>query len=115
MIRRHRRATPAPRSFRRRDGRRSSSSTASPPSAPDSVPTWRTWRQACRVVARRDHLRATTRIALLVGTVLFAINHLDVVLAGDATTATWAKSGATYGVPFVVSNLGILTATRRRS
>lgn len=67
------------------------------------------------MVARREHLRATTRIALVVGTVLFAINQLDVVLAGDATAATWAKSGLTYGVPFVVSNLGILTATRRRA
>ncbi|MGH9267614.1 MAG: nitrate/nitrite transporter NrtS [Acidimicrobiales bacterium] len=55
------------------------------------------------------------RIALIVGTVLFAINQLDVVLAGDATPATWVKSGITYGVPLVVSNLGILTATRRRS
>ena len=67
------------------------------------------------MVARREHLRATTRIALVVGTVLFAINQLDVVLAGDATTATWLKSALTYGVPFVVSNLGILTGTRRRS
>ena len=57
------------------------------------------------MVARREHLWVTTRIALVVGT----------VLAGDATMATWLKSGVTYGVPFVVSNLGILTATKRRS
>ena len=87
----------------------------SPSAEPDPLLTWGTWRDACRVVARREHLWATTRIALVVGTVLFAINQLDVVLAGDATTATWLKSGLTYGVPFVVSNLGILTATRRRS
>jgi len=82
---------------------------------PDTIPTWATWREACRVVVYRAHLRATIRIALVVGTVLFVINQLDIVLAGDATTATWVKSGVTYGVPFVVSNLGILTATRRRS
>jgi hypothetical protein len=80
----------------------------------EAIPTWSTWRQACRVVVYRAHLRATTRIALVVGTVLFAINQLDVVLAGEATTTTWVKSVVTYGVPFVVSNLGILTATRRR-
>lgn len=85
-----------------------------PPTDPDAVPTWATWREACRIVAYRSHLRATTRIALVVGTVLFAINHLDVVLAGRASTATWVKSGVTYVVPFVVSNLGVLTATRRR-
>ncbi|MGH9176965.1 MAG: nitrate/nitrite transporter NrtS [Acidimicrobiales bacterium] len=85
---------------------------ASSPGGPG--PTWATWAEACGVVVHRPHLRATIPIALLVGTVLFAINQLDVVLAGDATTATWVKAGATYGVPFVVANLGILTATRRR-
>lgn len=67
------------------------------------------------MVVHRGHLRATVRIALVVGTILFAINQLDVVLAGDASTSTWVKAGVTYAVPFVVSNLGILTATRQRS
>lgn len=85
-----------------------------PQQDPRPAPTWTTWIEACRVVLYRRHLRATTRIALVVGTVLFAINQLDVVLAGHATTTTWVKSGVTYFVPFVVSNLGVLTATRRR-
>jgi hypothetical protein len=76
--------------------------------------TWSTWRGALRVVLHRRHLRATVRIALIVGTVLFAINQLDVVLRGDATAATWVKGGVTYCVPFVVANLGVLTATRER-
>lgn len=84
-------------------------------SDPTPIPTWSSLVEACRVVLDRRHLRATTRIALAVGTVLFSINQLDVVLAGNASTATWVKSGVTYFVPFVVSNLGILTATRRRS
>lgn len=54
------------------------------------------------------------RIAILVGTILFAINQLDVVLAGRATAAVWAKVALTYLVPFCVSNWGILVATRRR-
>jgi hypothetical protein len=80
-----------------------------------SVATWATWREAGWVVLEPRHLRATVRIALVVGTVLFAINQLDVVVSGDATTVTWVKSAITYLVPFVVSNLGVLTATRRRS
>ncbi len=76
-------------------------------------PTWTTAREAFRVVVSRRHLRATTRIVAVVGTVLFAINQLDVVLSGRATTATWVKVAVTYLVPFAVSNLGILTATRR--
>ena len=57
---------------------------------------------------RREHLRRTVRIALLVGLVLTSINQLDVILRGDATTVTWLKSGLNFVVPFVVSNLGLL-------
>jgi hypothetical protein len=80
-----------------------------------AVKTWATWRDAVGVVRYRTHLRATSRIALIVGTVLFAINQLDVVVAGQATAVTWVKSAVTYLVPFVVANLGVLTATRRRA
>ena len=76
-------------------------------------PTWVGWREALGVVAYRPHLRKTVSIALVVGTVLFCINQLDVVLRGDASTATWVKGAITYLVPFVVSNLGVLVATRR--
>jgi hypothetical protein len=76
-------------------------------------PTWATWREALRVVAYPPHLRKTIRIALVVGTILFCINQLDVVLRGNATTSTWVKGATTYLVPFVVSNLGVLVATRR--
>jgi hypothetical protein len=85
-----------------------------PASERPARPTWATWREALSVVWYRDHLRTTLRIALIVGTVLFTINQLDVVLSGKATAATWVKSGITYFVPFIVSNLGVLTATRRR-
>ena len=77
-------------------------------------PTWSSWREAMAVVRFRPHLRRTVGVALVVGTVLFAINQLDVVLRHRATTATYLKSGLTYLVPFCVSNYGILVATRRR-
>jgi hypothetical protein len=76
------------------------------------TPTWRTWHEALHVVTIPRHLRSTLTIALIVGTVLFAINQLDVVIEGSATAVTWLKSALTYLVPFIVSNLGILTATR---
>ena len=75
-------------------------------------PTWSTWPEAARVVLHPPHLRKTVTIALLVGTVLFGINQLDVVLRGDATTAVWLKSAVTYLVPFCVSNAGVLVASR---
>lgn len=63
---------------------------------------------AFRIVFRREHLRSTVPIALVVGTILLSINQLDFILRGDATAITWVKAGATYPVPFVVSNLGLL-------
>jgi hypothetical protein len=55
------------------------------------------------------HLRKTARIAAVVGLVLTAINQLDVILAGDATSLTWVKVALNFVVPFVVSNLGLLS------
>lgn len=76
--------------------------------------TWTRPADIPRVVLHRAHLTRTLLVSLVVGTVLFTINQLDVVLAGEATTATWVKSAMTYLVPFCVANYGILTATRRR-
>ena len=76
---------------------------------------WSTWREALHVVAARRNLRRTVLVALIVGTILFCINQLDVVLRGDATPLVWVKAATTYLVPFVVSNVGLLIGTRRRS
>jgi hypothetical protein len=66
-------------------------------------------REAVRYCLQRRHLRRTARIALVVGIVLTAINQLDVILRGDATTTTWVKCGLNFLVPLVVSNLGLLS------
>ncbi len=75
-------------------------------------PTWASWQQALAVITYPPHLRKTIAIALVVGTILFCINQLDVVVRGDATTAVWIKSAVTYLVPFCVSNAGVLVASR---
>jgi hypothetical protein len=77
-------------------------------------PSWATWREALAVVRYRPHLLKTIRAALIVGTIIFAINQLDVVLRHKATLATYLKCAVTYLVPFCVSNYGILVATRLR-
>ena len=66
------------------------------------------WRAALAVCRDGTTLRRTVRIALVVGTVLTAINQLDVILGGDATWLTGVKIGLNYCVPFIVSNLGVL-------
>ena len=78
-----------------------------------SPPTWSGLREAIAVVLYPRHLRRSLGVAAVVGTVLFLINQLDVVLAHHATSATYLKGALTYLVPFCVSNYGILVATRR--
>ena len=65
------------------------------------------------VVVWPAHLKKTVITALVVGTVLFAINQLNVVIDGHATGVVWVKAGVTYLVPFAVANIGILVATHR--
>jgi hypothetical protein len=69
--------------------------------------------EALRYCALRAHLSRTTRIALVVGVVLTAINQLDVIARGDATVGTALKTALNFVVPFVVSNLGLLSARPR--
>jgi hypothetical protein len=82
--------------------------------AVDRNPTWSRWNEIPAVIFHRPYLKRTVWVAMLVGSVLFAINHLDAVLAGRADWRTWLKGLLTYGVPFCVSNWGIVTASRRQ-
>ena len=80
---------------------------------PVERPTWSGWREAISVVAFPAHLKKTVGIGLGVGTVLFCVNQLGVVIRGDATALVWVKVAITYLVPFANSNVGILIASRR--
>jgi hypothetical protein len=71
------------------------------------------WRGALEYCRRREHLRRTLWIALIVGVLLTAINQLDVILRGNATGVTFIKCGMNFVVPFVVSNLGLLSGRHR--
>ena len=66
-------------------------------------------REALAYCARREHVRRTVCIALVVGVVLTAINQADVIASGDATATTWLKCALNFVVPFIVSNLGLLS------
>jgi hypothetical protein len=75
--------------------------------------TWSTWREAVSVVVAPKNLRRTVSIALIIGSVFFAMNQLGTIVAGQATALVWLKAAMTYLTPLVVSNFGVLSATRR--
>ena len=80
-----------------------------------AAPTWSTRRELLQIVLAPRHLRRTVGVALTVGTVFFAMNQLGVILDGRATVAVWIKATLTYLTPLLVSNFGILSATRRQA
>lgn len=79
---------------------------------PHVEPSWSTPREAARLWFARPTLRKTGTIAAVVGTLLCLINQSAVIAAGDATPATWLRVGLNYLVPFCVSSIGFLSATR---
>ena len=54
------------------------------------------------------------RVALLVGTILVAINYGDRALAGRLERADWVKMLMTYCVPYAVSTYSAVQAIRSR-
>jgi len=80
----------------------------------DGSPTWSRWSEAMRVITHPPFLKQTTSTALVVGLLLFLINHLEEVLSGQVGTATLVKGTLSCLVPFGVANWGLLTATRRK-
>jgi hypothetical protein len=79
----------------------------------DRNPTWSRWNEIPAVIFHLPYLKRTLGVALTVGSVLFVINHIDVVIDGQADWRVWVKGLLTCFVPFCVSNWGILTASRR--
>jgi hypothetical protein len=88
--------------------------TVNPEITPDHA-TWERLSDWPRCVLHRPHLTRTVATALVVGTVLFGINHLDAVLHGHAGSGVWIATAVSYVVPFCTSNLGLLAGCRRTS
>ena len=64
------------------------------------------------IATRRSVLKRSARVALVVGTVLAALNHGDRVMTGDADLKTLSKIFLTFCVPFCVSTYSSVIALR---
>lgn len=74
--------------------------------------SWSRPSQAVALFVRGRTARTATPVAVVVGTVLSAVNQGDVVLAGAAGFGTWVRIAVNYLVPFCVASVGFLTACR---
>lgn len=66
--------------------------------------------RAVKVCTKPRSLRRTSSIAGVVGTCLVVINQLGAILDGQRGAILWVRVALDYLVPFVVSNLGMLSA-----
>lgn len=71
------------------------------------------------IARRRDIAGRALRTALVVGTILAAINHADALLRADIDATRLLKIALTYGVPYAVATWAgaraIQAAARARS
>lgn len=78
------------------------------------MPAWSTPIEACRLILRGVTFRTCVRVAIVVGTILSAVNQGSVIVGGDASAVTWLRVSVNYLVPFVVSSIGYLAPFRCR-
>ena len=74
--------------------------------------TWESYGDAFRLFVRGATVATASRIALVVGTWLSAMNQGRAIVDGHAP---WVKIALNYLTPFVVASLGYLAARRRRN
>jgi len=71
-------------------------------------------RSSLRLATSRNVVRRALSYALVVGTVLIAINHADALAQGDIGPARLIKMGLTLLVPYAVSTLSSVQALQER-
>lgn len=76
-----------------------------------------TARAVCfrHLISARSVIRRAGLTALVVGSVLVAINQWDLLLSGDLSWRLASKVALTYCVPYCVTTWGVLGGARIRS
>lgn len=73
-----------------------------------------TIREYLQALGDRQNISTATRVALIVGTLLFCINHSNATFQGEMTRSRWISALLTYLVPYCVSVHG-QTSSRLKS
>lgn len=63
-----------------------------------------------QIACRADVVRRSSKVAVMVGTILVTINYGDRVLAGDIGLVDITKMALTYCVPYCVSTYASVSA-----
>jgi hypothetical protein len=85
------------------------------PKAVIAPPHWSSPAQMCVLILRGATFRTASRIALVVGTLLTAVNQGAAFLSGTPGVATWLRTVANFLIPYTVASIGYLSPFRRTS
>jgi hypothetical protein len=69
-------------------------------------------RQTLQLAVRPSVVKRAAKYALIVGSILIAINHSDAIMAGQVSPGRWMRMALTVVVPYVVSTLSSVGAMR---
>ncbi|EGJ30945.1 MULTISPECIES: nitrate/nitrite transporter NrtS [Moorena] len=72
-------------------------------------------KEFCLSVVDLELMPTALRVALVVGSVLFVINHGSALLQGQMTQQRWISGGLTYIVPYLVNIHGQYTMRSRQT
>ena len=73
---------------------------------------WSTLGQALSLFVHGATVVVAGRVAVIVGTILSAVNQGSVIAGGHGTWATWVRVVVNYATPFVVTSVGYLAGCR---
>ncbi len=82
--------------------------------SPARLQPWVESRHAFRQLSRGATLRTRAPVALVVGSLLRAVNEGDVLMSGTVTKRVVVKLAANLLIPFLTSSTGALLAVRTR-
>ena len=77
-----------------------------------SRPSWRAPHEALVLICSGRTKGTAGPVALVVGTLLSAVNEGSVIVGGDVTGTTAIRVATNYTVPYLVASIGYLTACR---
>jgi len=62
---------------------------------------------------RKDWFASAFKVALIVGTLLFIINHGNAFYSGEMNVSRWCSAGLSYLVPYCVYIVGKVSNLRK--
>lgn len=79
------------------------------------IPDRKTFGELCALACRRSIALRGLKFALVVGPILIAINHWEVIASGQLGPSIYLKMGLTFMVPYMVSVFSSVGAVLARN